>query len=143
MTDILVVLETRDGAVRPASLEALGAARRAADESGGGTVTALSTERTGLEPAEAGAAGADKLLVAGADAHSPDGAAATAARVAQEIGAGAVFLAATIHKPYAPQCPVLALSGPTCSAPLRPFRPLGGNSRRGRDARLRVNSGGR
>jgi electron transfer flavoprotein alpha subunit len=37
------------------------------------------------------------VLVADAGAHSPDGAAATAARVAGELGAGAVLLAATVR----------------------------------------------
>lgn len=95
MTDVLVVLEVRDGAIRPVSLEAVGAARQVADASGGGTVTALAPERAQADAAALGAAGADKVLVAGADAHSADGAAATAARVARETGAGLVLLAAT------------------------------------------------
>ncbi|RMH02267.1 MAG: electron transfer flavoprotein subunit alpha/FixB family protein [Planctomycetota bacterium] len=93
MTDILVVLEVRDGRVRPASLEAVGAAAAA----GGGRVTALATEKAEIDAAALGAAGADQVLVAGAEAHSADGAAATAARVARELGVGAVFLAATIR----------------------------------------------
>ena len=97
MTDILVILETRDGALRAASLEAVGAARTAADASGGGKVTALATEQIELDAAQLGAAGADAVLVADAGAHSPDGAAATAARVAGEVNAGAVFLAATVR----------------------------------------------
>jgi electron transfer flavoprotein alpha subunit len=97
MTDILVLLETRDGALRAASLEAVGAARIAADASGGGKVTALATEQVTLDAAQMGAAGADAVLVANAATHSPDGAAATAVRVAGEINAGAVFLAATVR----------------------------------------------
>lgn len=97
MTDILVLLETRDGALRAASLEAVGAARTAADASGGGKVTALATEQVELDAAQLGSAGADACLVADAGTHSPDGAAATAVRVAGEINAGAVFLAATVR----------------------------------------------
>jgi len=97
MTDILVILETREGALRPASLEAVGAARAAADASGGGKVTALATESIELDAAQIGAAGADAALVADSATHSPDGAAATAARVAQEVGAGAVFLSSTVR----------------------------------------------
>ncbi|MDP6941383.1 MAG: electron transfer flavoprotein subunit alpha/FixB family protein [Planctomycetota bacterium] len=92
MSNILVVLETRDGALRPASLEALGAAHLAAN---GGTVTALATEQAELDGASLGSAGADRILVADATCHSSDGAAATIARVAQECEAGAVFLMAT------------------------------------------------
>jgi electron transfer flavoprotein alpha subunit len=94
MTDILVILEVRDGQVRPASLEALGAAQQAAQ---GGAVTALATEKAEIDAAALGAAGADRVLVAGADQHSADGAAATAARVAQETGAGAVFLVSSVR----------------------------------------------
>ena len=97
MSDILVVLETRDGALRPASLEAVGAARAAADASGGGRVTAVATERSDVDAAALGAAGADKVLVAGADSHSADGAAMTAARIAREQGVRAVFLSASIR----------------------------------------------
>lgn len=97
MTDILVVLETREGTLRNASLEAVGAARAAADASGGGKVTALATEQADLDSAVLGGAGADAVLVADAGAHSPDGAAATAVRVAGEVGAGAVFVSATVH----------------------------------------------
>ncbi|MBL7007764.1 MAG: electron transfer flavoprotein subunit alpha/FixB family protein [Planctomycetes bacterium] len=94
MTDILVILEVRDGQVRPASLETLGAAQMAAQ---GGSVTALATEKAEIDAAALGAVGADKVLVADAEFHSADGAAATAGRVAKEVGAGAVFLASTIR----------------------------------------------
>ncbi|MCH2100496.1 MAG: electron transfer flavoprotein subunit alpha/FixB family protein [Planctomycetes bacterium] len=97
MTDILVVLETRDGALRNASLEAVGAARAAADASGGGKVTALATEQIELDAAILGSAGADEVVIADSKAHSPDGAAATAVRVAGETGTGAVFVSATVR----------------------------------------------
>lgn len=96
MSNVLVVLETRAGAVRPACLEILGAARRIADASGG-KVTALAPESCTPDAAALGAAGADAVLVANASAHSPDGAAATAARVARELGAKTVLLAATVR----------------------------------------------
>ncbi len=96
MADILVVLEVRDGKVRPASLQALGAARGLADARGG-RVLALATEAVEPDLEALGGAGADEVLVAGAEAHSPDGAAATAVRVAGEEGADLVLLAATIR----------------------------------------------
>ena len=94
MTNILVVLETRDGALRPASLEAVGAAHAAAN---GGTVTALATEQAELDAAVLGSAGADCVLISDVATHSPDGAAATAVRVAKERDANAVFLSATVR----------------------------------------------
>jgi electron transfer flavoprotein alpha subunit len=96
MTDVLVVLETRDGAVRPVCHEVLGAARRLADASGG-QVLALAPETCAPDAAALGAAGADRVLVAQSARHSPDGAAATATRVARECGAKTVLLAATVR----------------------------------------------
>ncbi len=96
MSNVLVVLETRAGAARPACLEVLGAARRLAD-AGGGQVIALATESCAPDAAVLGGAGADRVLVAAAEQHSPDGAAATAARVARECDAKAVLLAATVR----------------------------------------------
>ncbi|HEX9793820.1 MAG TPA: electron transfer flavoprotein subunit alpha/FixB family protein [Planctomycetota bacterium] len=97
MTDILVVLEARGGKLRASSFEAIGGARAAADVAGGGTVTALATETGDYDAAAVGAAGADKLLVAQTADHSSDGAAATAVRVARELGASAVFLSASVR----------------------------------------------
>ena len=97
MTHILVILETRDGVLRPASLEAVGAARIAADGLGGGTVTALACETFLADASSLGNAGADKVLIASATEHSADGAALTAARVAKELEASAVFLSATVR----------------------------------------------
>ena len=97
MTDILVVLETREGALRAASLEAVGAARSAADASGGGHVIALATETADLDAAALGSAGADQVLIADASVHSSDGAAATAVRVAKEAGVGTVLISATVR----------------------------------------------
>jgi len=96
MSHVLVLLETREGQVRPACLEILGAARKLADARGG-QVVALAPETCAPDAAALGAAGADRVLVAQSPEHSPDGAAATAARVAREIGATAVLLAATVR----------------------------------------------
>lgn len=96
MSHVLVLLETREGQVRPACLEILGAARKLADARGG-QVVALAPESCSPDAAALGAAGADRVLVAQSAEHSPDGAAATAARVAREIGACAVLLAATVR----------------------------------------------
>ena len=97
MSNILVLLETRDGSLRPASLEAVGAARKTADELGGGTVTALAYEAFEADAALLGAAGADNVLIAGSAQHSAEGAASTCARVAKEVGAVAVFLSASVR----------------------------------------------
>jgi len=97
MSNVLVLLETRAGAVRPVCLEILGAARRLADAGGGGEVIALAPETCTADAAALGAAGADRVLVAAAQEHSPDGAAATAARVAQECAVQVVLLAATVR----------------------------------------------
>lgn len=95
MTHVLVLLETRGGNLRTASLEAVGAARKLADATGGGTVIALAAEKADLDAVRIGGAGADKLLTSAVEAHSADSAAATAARVAKEEGVGAVLLVAT------------------------------------------------
>ncbi|MHC4838219.1 MAG: electron transfer flavoprotein subunit alpha/FixB family protein [Planctomycetota bacterium] len=96
MSDILVILESREGALRPVSLETLGAARQVADARGS-QVVALATEQGDYDAAAIGAAGADRLLVADAHGHSADGAAATAARVAQDAGCSLVLAAATVR----------------------------------------------
>ncbi len=96
MSNILVILESREGSLRTASLEAVGAARTIADNRGS-SVIALATEKCELDAAMLGGAGADKVLVTDAGAHSADGAAATAARVAQENDANVVLLAATVR----------------------------------------------
>lgn len=112
MTHILVLLETREGSLRPTSLEALGAARQSADSLGGGTVTGLVYENLQADAAVLGSAGADKVLVAGAERHSAEGAAATAAKVAQEIGATYVLVAGSVRgKDLAPRIAALLQSG--------------------------------
>ncbi len=96
MSTILALLETRDGKLRPASQEVLGAARTLADARSG-RVVALVTESAGDADASLGGFGADEVLVASGERHSPDGAAATAARVARETSAEVVLLAATVR----------------------------------------------
>ncbi|MCP4092798.1 MAG: electron transfer flavoprotein subunit alpha/FixB family protein [Planctomycetes bacterium] len=96
MSNILVVLESREGSLRAASLEALGAARTFADQRGS-SVIALATEKCELDASLLGGAGADKVLIADAAGHSADGAAATAARVAKESDATVVLLSATVR----------------------------------------------
>ena len=96
MSNILVILESRDGSLRAASLEALGAARIIADQRGA-SVIALATEKCELDATLLGGAGADKVLLADAASHSADGAAATAARVAKESDANVVLLSATVR----------------------------------------------
>lgn len=96
MSNILVVLETREGSLRPACLEAVGAARTLADARGS-KVIALATEACDVDAAQLGGAGADAVLTADAANHSADGAAATAARVAGEQGCDVVLLSATVR----------------------------------------------
>jgi electron transfer flavoprotein alpha subunit len=99
MANVLAVTEQRDGALRKASLEVVGAARQLADAMGG-TVDALVLGAPGVNAAGfgLGAAGADRVLAA-EDAsfgvYSPCGYAGTAAAVAQAGGYGAVLVAAT------------------------------------------------
>ena len=96
MSNILVVLETREGSLRPACLEAVGAARTLADARGS-KVIALAPESCDIDAAQLGGAGADLVLTSDAANHSADGAAATAARVAGEQGCDVVLLSATVR----------------------------------------------
>lgn len=130
MSHVLVLLETREGQVRPACLEILGAARKLADARGG-QVVALAPETCTPDAAALGAAGADRVLVAQSAEHSPDGAAATAARVVREIGASAVLLAATVRgrdlqgrvaarleTGFASDCTAMDVEGPVFTRPV-------------------------
>lgn len=129
MSTILVLLEVRDGSVRPVCHEVLGAARRLAGD--GGSVVALATEKCAADAAALGGAGADRVLVADAERHSPDGAAATAARVAKECGAAVVLLAATtrgrdlqgrvaalLDTGFASDCVAIEVEGPVFTRPV-------------------------
>jgi electron transfer flavoprotein alpha subunit len=130
MSHVLVLLETRAGKVRPACLEALGAARRLADARGA-QVIALAPETCEPDAAALGAAGADRVLVAQTAQHSPDGAAATTARVAKELGVTAVLLASTVRgrdlqgrvaarleTGFASDCTAMDVAGPTFTRPV-------------------------
>ena len=96
MSNILVVLESREGSLRPACLETVGAARTLADARDA-RVIALATEQCEIDAALLGAAGADQVLVSDTTLHSSDGAAATAAKAAQEQGCDVVLLSSTVR----------------------------------------------
>lgn len=96
MSNILVILETREGALRPACLEAVGAARTLADARGS-SVIAFAPEQCGIDAALLGAAGADEVLVSEVANHSADGAAAAAAKLAGEKDCNVVLLSATVR----------------------------------------------
>lgn len=101
MTDMFAFAETRDGILRKPALEAVTAARQAADAAGGGLVHALLLGAPGIGAAQApalAAHGADRIAVvehASLARYNPEVAAAT---VAARIGAltpRVVFLAAS------------------------------------------------
>lgn len=130
MSNILALLESRDGVLRNSSLEALGAARQLADARGS-QVIALATENCQLDAALLGGAGADKVLHTDADAHSPEAAAATTARVAKENDCSAVLLSCTVRgrdltgriaalldTGFAADCTAMDPSGPTFTRPI-------------------------
>lgn len=96
MSNILVVLETREGSLRPACLEAVGAARTLADARGS-QVIAFAPEQCAIDASQLGGAGADSVLVAEAAGHSADGAASAAAKLAVEHGCDVVLLSATVR----------------------------------------------
>ncbi|MFK5954813.1 MAG: electron transfer flavoprotein subunit alpha/FixB family protein [Planctomycetota bacterium] len=96
MSNILVVLETREGSLRPACLEAVGAARTLADARGS-KVFAFAPEQCEIDAALLGAAGADEVLVSDTASHSADGAASAAAKLAGEKDCDVVLLSATVR----------------------------------------------
>ncbi|MFT7517796.1 MAG: electron transfer flavoprotein alpha subunit [Myxococcota bacterium] len=111
MSSVLVILETRNGELRPACLEAVGAARYVADAKGC-NVVAIATESATLDAALIGGAGADQLMIADTDTHSADAAAATVARVVSEIGADVVLVSATVRgRDLAPRVAALLDTG--------------------------------
>lgn len=107
MSAILVVTEYKNGEIRKPSLETLGEARRAADNSGA-TVAAL-VIGSGVNDAAAGlgAYGADIVLTADQDAlasYNPDAYKAIAVQAVQSQNADVVLMAATDHgKDLAPR----------------------------------------
>jgi electron transfer flavoprotein alpha subunit len=100
---ILVVTESRDGALRKVSHELLGAARQIAS---GGRVDALVFGAGAVQGADAlGSEGADRVLQAthpDFGRYNPDGFAATIAAIAKEYGA-VLFAATATGKDLAPR----------------------------------------
>ncbi|HTR21362.1 MAG TPA: electron transfer flavoprotein subunit alpha/FixB family protein [Gemmatimonadales bacterium] len=98
MSNVLAVLEQRDGTLRKVSLEVVTGARRLADALGG-TVDALVLASGPVQGADqAAACGADTITTAthaGFARYSPEGSARVIAERARSGGYGAVVLAAT------------------------------------------------
>ena len=110
MADMLVFAESRGGALRKPALEAVTAARLAADASGSGTVHAMVMGAAGVGQASAAALakhGADVIHVVEHEAlahYNPESAAATAAALVQSTGARvAVFAASAQGRDLAPR----------------------------------------
>jgi electron transfer flavoprotein alpha subunit len=100
MADMLAFAEARGSELRKVALEAVTAARRAADATGGGTVAALLIGAPGIggHAPELGKAGADRVLVVEHEALAnclPEVYAATAAKVLGDGGFRAAFFAAS------------------------------------------------
>ncbi len=109
MATMFAFAESRGGALRKVALEAVSAARRAADATGGGEVHALLIGAPGISArAEAlGKAGADVVVVvehAGLERYSPEVFAATAAaRLSGGAYRGAFFAASAQGRDLAPR----------------------------------------
>src|SRR5574338_1068208 len=100
MADMLAFAEARGGELRKVALEAVTAARTAADATGGGTVAALLIGAPGIagHAPELGQAGADRVLVVEHEALAhclPEVFAATAAKVIGDGGFRAAFFSAS------------------------------------------------
>jgi electron transfer flavoprotein alpha subunit len=100
MADMLAFAEARGGELRKVALEAVSAARRAADDTGGGKATALLIGAPGIgaHAAELAKVGADAVIVVEHEAlvHClPEVYAATAADVLKNGGYRAAFFAAS------------------------------------------------
>ena len=100
MADMFAFAESRGGELRSVAFEAVGAARQAADASGGGTVMALLIGGPGIgaHAAELGRVGADTVTVvehAGLERYSPEVFAATATARIKAGGFRAAFFAAS------------------------------------------------
>jgi len=106
---VLVFLEQREGDIKKSSFEAVAAARRLADASGGGEVSAVLVGAAGADKGagEAGAYGADRVWFA-ADAafarYQPEGyVAAVVAAQAKADAAAILFSAGAMGKDLAPR----------------------------------------
>ncbi|NOT08659.1 MAG: electron transfer flavoprotein subunit alpha/FixB family protein [Gemmatimonadales bacterium] len=100
MADTFAFVEARGGAIRKVAFEAITAARRVADASGGGEVHALAIGAPGLraEMEQLGRFGADRVTVvehAGLERYSPEVFAATAVAAIKAGGYRAAFFAAS------------------------------------------------
>ena len=100
MADMFAFAESRAGELRSVAFEAVGAARQAADASGGGSVTALLMGAPGIasHAAELGRVGADVVVVvehAAFERYNPESYAATAAARIRDGGFRAAFFAAS------------------------------------------------
>jgi electron transfer flavoprotein alpha subunit len=129
MANVFAFAETRNGDVRKAGLEAVSAARRIADATGGGEVHALVAGAAGVgaQAARLAAVGADVVLVvehAELAQYNPEAVAATvAARIKDGGYRAAVFsatsqgkdlsprVAAKLRAPLAPDAIALAVEG--------------------------------
>jgi electron transfer flavoprotein alpha subunit len=107
--NVLVFLEQREGDIKKSSFEAVAAARRLADASGAGEVTAVlvGAPRADKGAGEAGAYGADRVWFA-ADAafarYQPEGYVAAVVAAQAKLDAGAVlFSAGAMGKDLAPR----------------------------------------
>jgi electron transfer flavoprotein alpha subunit len=113
--DVLVFVESADGKISKAGLQALGAANKVAAELGGQAIALLIGQGLDGEAAELGKKGAARVMVAGGDAvaaYSPDGYARILADQAQATGAAAVFAAATpMGKDFVPRAAARAKAG--------------------------------
>jgi electron transfer flavoprotein alpha subunit len=105
--NVLVFAERREGALKRVALQALSAARSAADTLGGDVVVLALGSGAGELAAELGKHGADRLLVADAawlDMYAPEAYAATLAAAAGDAEAGLILVPATsMGKDLAPR----------------------------------------
>ena len=105
--NVLVFAECREGSLKRAALQALSAARSAADTLGGNVAVLALGSGAGEHAAELGKHGADRLLVAEAawlDMYAPEAYAATLAAAAGEAQAGLILVPATsMGKDLAPR----------------------------------------
>ena len=105
--NVLVFAERREGSLKRPALEALSAARSAADILGGSVVVLALGSGAAAHAEELGKHGADRLLTAEApwlDMYVPEAYAATLAAVAGDVDAGLVLVPATsMGKDMAPR----------------------------------------
>ena len=113
--NVLVFAERREGALKRAALQALSAARSAAETLGGNVVVLALGSGAGEHAAELGKHGADRLLVAEAawlDMYAPEAYAATLAAAAGDTEAGLILVPATsMGKDLAPRVAAILKTG--------------------------------